>query len=221
MYLRSEYSLHQGSGFILVDPVITYGKNESLPLDCIQCQTVLAKSLGSFSTWENKLKVSKESGYNMIHFTPIQELGISNSSYCLRNQLKLNPRFNATDDDKAVTFKEVKGLIAKLRVDWKVPSVVNNLFMIIATFIHLQVTSICDIVLNHTANESDWLEEHPEATYNCKLCPYMRPAYLLDAALHLFSLDIKKGLYDTKGIPEVINDEQHLNVCFPSIQFFL
>lgn len=75
------------------------------------------------------------------------------------------------------------------------------------------MTSICDIVLNHTANESELLKEHPEITYNCKNCPYMRPSYLLDAALHQFSMDVKKGLYENKGIPIVVSDENHLNVC--------
>ncbi|GJQ87827.1 hypothetical protein Trydic_g18672 [Trypoxylus dichotomus] len=179
----------QGSGFFIVDPVIKYGRNEELPADCIQCQTVLAKSLGQFSTWENKLRVAKESGYNMLHFTPIQELGASNSAYSLKEQLKLNPIF---DDGQPTTFDEVEKLLSKLRTEWK-------------------IASICDIVLNHTANESKWLVDHPEVTYNCANCPYMRPAYLLDAALALFSSNIGKGYYETKGIPREVCTEDHLN----------
>lgn len=76
----------------------------------------------------------------------------------------------------------------------------------------MQITSICDIVLNHTANETDWLKEHPEASYNCRNCPYLRPAYLLDVALHLFSEDVKRGSYENKGIPDEISEEQHLTV---------
>lgn len=73
------------------------------------------------------------------------------------------------------------------------------------------MASICDIVLNHTANESEWIQEHPEVTYNCVNCPYLRPAYLLDAALHQFSMDVKRGLYEDRGVPSEVCTEDHLN----------
>lgn len=179
----------QGSGYFLVDPVLSF-PDENLPLNCVQCQTVLAKCLGPFSTWDNKLRVTKESGYNMIHFTPIQELGKSHSAYSLSAQLKLNPNFN--DNNKKLTFSDIESFTQKMRTEWK-------------------VLSICDIVLNHTANETEWLQEHPESTYNCLNCPYMRPAYLLDAALHQFSMNVKKGVYETEGIPPEVCTEDHIN----------
>lgn len=65
----------QGSLYIQVEPDLNVGPpaaRKSIPLDAIRCQTVQSKSLGQISTWESKLRVAKESGYNMIHFTPIQ-----------------------------------------------------------------------------------------------------------------------------------------------------
>ena len=42
------------------------------------------------------------------------------------------------------------------------------------------VFTLCDIVLNHTAFNSEWIKEQPDATYNCANSPHLRPACLLD-----------------------------------------
>ncbi|XP_025994344.2 glycogen debranching enzyme isoform X2 [Solenopsis invicta] len=179
------------SGYLLVDPELKVGQNEEkLPLDCIQIQTVLAKSLGPFSTWESKLLVALNSGYNAIHFTPIQELGQSKSSYSLKNQAMLNPLFN--DNNKIITYHDIKTLTNKMRTEWK-------------------MLSICDIVLNHTANESPFLVSHPECTYNCINSPHLRPAYILDAVLFELTTQVASGAWEFKGIPTVVDTEDHLN----------
>lgn len=120
---------------------------ERLPLDAIMCQTVLAKCLGPLPRWEDTLRVARESGYNMIHFTPVQvptrppsdsvdggrvddgialaqELGASDSSYSIANQLRLNPRFGephgAGGERRDATFADVENIVAKMRNEWHV-----------------------------------------------------------------------------------------------------
>ena len=74
-----------------MDPTLRIDE-EVLPMDCVQCQTVLSKNMGPLSTWYDKLMVARESGYNMIHFTPVHVIGDSNSAYCLADLLNLDAR---------------------------------------------------------------------------------------------------------------------------------
>ena len=67
------------------------------------------------------------------------------------------------------------------------------------------LVSICDIVLNHTANETPWLTEHPEATYNLVNSPHLRPAFILDRVVKRLARDIGEGAWVDRGIPRVIS----------------
>ncbi|OXB66174.1 hypothetical protein ASZ78_012973 [Callipepla squamata] len=119
-----------GGGYIVVDPILRVGAdNHVLPLDCVTLQTFLAKCLGPFHEWENRLKVAKETGYNMIHFTPLQKLGMSRSCYSLADQLEVNPEFSS--HNKKCTWSDIGALVEKMKNEWN-------------------MLCITDVVYNHT-----------------------------------------------------------------------
>lgn len=167
------------------------GSENYLTLDAIQCQTVLSKCLGSFDLWKEVLIVTAKSGYNVIHFTPVQELGASKSAYSLKDQLKLNPTFS-TPDNVEISYSDVEKLTELMRTDWN-------------------VLSITDIVLNHTANETPWLQEHPECGYNLANSPHLRPAFYLDRILWHTTVDIVNGRWQSAGLGTEIDSEEHLS----------
>ena len=184
-----------GEGYFLVDPTLSVGtEDEQITLDCIQCQSVLAKCLGPFHEWEGRLYVSKATGYNLIHFTPIQALGTSNSSYSIKDQLQLNPIFT-NRDGQPCSFEDVEKLLQKMNREW-------------------HVLSMTDLVFNHSADNSPWLQEHPECGFNLENSPHLKPAYLLDRILAHFSDEVAEGKWKHRGIPAEIEDEATLNVSW-------
>ncbi|XP_033960867.1 glycogen debranching enzyme isoform X2 [Pseudochaenichthys georgianus] len=179
-----------GGGYIVVDPVLRVGADDHvLPLDCITIQTYLSKCLGHLDDWADRLRVAKESGYNMIHFTPLQTLGESRSCYSLADQLSLNPEFSPTG--KRYSWEDVGALVEKLKNEWN-------------------MLCITDVVYNHTASNSVWIKEHPECGYNLVNSPHLRPAWVLDRAIWHLTTRIAEGRYAAKGLPADITKESHL-----------
>ncbi|KAK0420621.1 hypothetical protein QR680_014798 [Steinernema hermaphroditum] len=187
-----------GSGYLQVAPQLTAG-GKSLPLNAIACQTYLAKLLGTFDEWEDKLRVAKECGYNMVHLTPVQKLGVSNSSYSIADYHSLNNADTSIDD--------VARLVQKMDSEWG-------------------VLSVQDVVWNHAAKNSEWLLQHPECGYNCDNSRHLRPAFVVDRLLQHFSRDIAAGKWVHEGLPAEISEGKHIealrrilhDVVYPSVR---
>ncbi|KAK0748338.1 glucanotransferase domain of glycogen debranching enzyme-domain-containing protein [Apiosordaria backusii] len=141
---------------------------QPLPLPALSVFSIISKFMGKYpNDWERHLRGISDRGYNMVHFTPLQVRGASNSPYSLYDQLGWDP----------VCFpggeKDVKKLVDSLEKNHS-------------------LLSLTDIVLNHTAHNSEWLLEHPEAGYNLTTAPWLESAYLLDTKLLELGFKLEK-----------------------------
>ena len=59
----------QGS-FIIAPELLLCG--QSIPLQALSVQTILVPALGPIDEWKPRLRVAAESGYNAVHFSPVQ-----------------------------------------------------------------------------------------------------------------------------------------------------
>jgi glycogen debranching enzyme len=178
-----------GSMNIIVEPELKRVDGTHVSLDCLQVQTVLTKLLGPLNEWESRLITAKNTGYNMLHFTPVEELSkVSDSSYSLRDHTKLN---SDVSHNGLFTFDDLSLEINRIYTDW-------NMF------------SICDLVYNHVSTCSPFLQNVPNAAYNLENSAFLRPAYLLDRILFYLSKDIENGKYQTIGIMSTEFNERNL-----------
>jgi len=147
-------------------------KSQSLSQDGIVLQSFMAKWAGSMSEWIPHLEEASRNGYNMLHFLPLQVRGDSNSPYSIADQ---NDYAMDLFDDKAgksATKQERHATIAQ----W-MKSIKQKYGLL----------SMIDVVLNHTANNSEWLNDHPDSAYSPYNSPHLAPAEELDRGLLEYS----------------------------------
>ncbi|KAH3682838.1 hypothetical protein WICPIJ_006177 [Wickerhamomyces pijperi] len=165
--------------FYIVCPPSLSINGQFLPLNSIALESVISKWMGPRSDWDGVFEEIRKKGYNMVHFTPLQQRGHSNSPYSIYDQLTYDPELFKDEHEVASLTKslqEEKGLL-----------------------------SITDIVFNHTADNSEWLREHPDSGYNKETAPHLTSAIELDGMLLEFSCQLKE-----LGYPTVLSTVQDL-----------
>lgn len=161
----------------------------SLPLDGLVIQSVIAKWMGTLDEWKPHLDLTRDRGYNMIHFTPLQQRGESGSPYSIYDQLLFDDALFSSPDALSPSQRqaEMKKWLGKIRKEWG-------------------ILNMTDVVFNHTANNSAWLELHPEAGYNVVNSPHLEGALEVDTALLAFSESLEK-----RGLPTDIKSSADLD----------
>ncbi|KAK0218056.1 glycoside hydrolase family 13 protein [Armillaria fumosa] len=166
----------------------------NLPLDGLSILTVVSKWMGPLSDWSKHFQEAQERGYTMLHYTPLQERGESDSPYSIRDQLKYDSAMfggkRGTDGGKA----QVETILKIAREQYG-------------------LLSLTDVVLNHTANDSPWLVDHPEAGFSPANSPHLTPALELDTAMIQFS-----GALKAKGLPTRVKSAQDVAILMKEFE---
>lgn len=100
--------------------------------------------MGQIHNWKQYLKETSDTGYNMVHFVPMQKRGSSDSPYSIYDQLSLSD-----DLFPAMSSDDEKYLMLRCELDR-----MKNEDGLLA---------VSDVVWNHTAHNSGWLAAHPES----------------------------------------------------------
>ncbi|ODO11295.1 glycogen debranching enzyme [Cryptococcus amylolentus CBS 6273] len=169
-------------------------KNATLKLDSLIIISVLAKWMGKTDEWEPFFAEASRRGYNMLHWAPLQQRGISGSPYSIKDQLTFDPEILKNPEAKDGGLEEIEKVLAFAKEQYG-------------------LGGVTDVVLNHMAYDSPWLEQHPEAAYSPYNTPHLAPAVELENAL----LDLSARL-PSLSAPSTINSESDLQALIPHIK---
>ncbi|CZR51069.1 probable glycogen debranching enzyme [Phialocephala subalpina] len=148
--------------YIDVAPRLTL-EGRQIPLAALSIFSLISKFVGKYpKDWEKHLRGISDRGYNTVHFTPLQHRGSSNSPYSIYDQLGWDPECFPKGE------ADIKKLVESMETEYG-------------------LLGLTDVVWNHTADNSKWIQEHPEVGYNVSTAPWLRSALELDTKLLEFS----------------------------------
>ena len=142
---ESKGFVQASSGFFQIPPKLNH------PMDGIVIKTCVPKWMGPLNEWSFHVQRTSELGYNMVHFCPLQQRGMSNSPYSIFDQMKLSDDLFASEQCQSLTEDQKYDCLNK------VISEMSEKY---------HIDSVIDIVWNHTACNSDWIRDHPDSGRN-------------------------------------------------------
>lgn len=174
--------------YIDVAPRLTIGGRD-LPINALSIFSVISKFMGDYPRdWDKHLNGISQRNYNMVHLTPLMKRGASNSPYSIFDQLRFDPDLFPNGEE------DVARLVSRMEDEYN-------------------LLSLTDVVWNHTASDSKWLEEHPEAGYNVETAPWLESALELDTSLLKFGRDL-----EVLGLPTDINTVSQLSSIMDAVR---
>ena len=149
----------------------------------------MPRCIGKLDKWDPFFELQCKNGYNAFHLAPIQELGVSNSQYCIKDHNKLSSEIIDGNLPYDKQQEQLKNTVDNIKVKY------NGLMFV-------------DIVLNHCAKNADWILKEPSCYYSTSNTPSLEAAYVVDKAIYDFRLTQatnKRWLFDKC---EITNEEQ-------------
>ena len=177
-------------GYFLVEP------KTSIPINSLTLQTYIIRCLGPLEEWKPRLSLSKFCNYNAIHLTPVQERGLSDSAYSIKDHLKLHPNIISADAKAKLSSSPHIKIQNTICADFSYEVDIGHLLLeealrnMSSEWGLLRVT---DLVWNHCSFDTTWLRDHPDAGYNLENSPHLILAYVMDRELFLLSKEIGEG----------------------------
>lgn len=180
-------------------------RTTTLTLDSLTILSVLAKWIGKTDKWEEHFSEASKRGYNMLHWAPLQQRGSSGSPYSIYDQLTYDSAILLDPKAKDGGLAEIEGAVSLAREKYG-------------------LGGVTDVVLNHTAFDSLWLHEHPEAGkwsygsslmagYSAHNTPHLAPAVELEDAMLELSAQLPQ-----LGLPTELNSSSDLDKIVPHIK---
>ncbi|KAJ7634145.1 glycoside hydrolase family 13 protein [Mycena polygramma] len=155
----------------------------NLPVDGLSILTVVSKWMGPIPEWSKFFAEAKDRGYTMLHYTPLQEE--------LKYDQAMFPNKERNQDGGKAQVEEILKVARE----------------------EYGLLSLTDVVLNHTADDSPWLVEHPEAGFSPANSPHLTPALELDSAIIQLSSELA-----SKGLPTAVTNQQDLDALTAAFQ---